>query len=72
MVNVPKLRGKIAEREMNICKLAEIMGIDRSTMYRKLSKPDTLITIRDVRDISVALHLSTAEVTEIFFTHDVA
>lgn len=36
MTNVDKLKGKIKEMRLTPEKLAEAIGIDKSTMYRKL------------------------------------
>ena len=36
MVNVNKLRGRMVEQEVNADKMAELLGINRSTFYRKL------------------------------------
>ena len=35
-VNVDKLHGKIRELRLSVADVAEKMGIDRSTLYRKL------------------------------------
>lgn len=36
-VNVNKLKGKIVENGMTVSALAEKIGVDRATLYRKLS-----------------------------------
>ena len=36
-VNVNKLKGKIVENGMTVSTLAEKIGVDRATLYRKLS-----------------------------------
>ena len=37
MVNVNKLRGKIVECGLNTSELANLIGIDRTTLYRKFN-----------------------------------
>ena len=64
-MNVAKLKGKIVENEMNVEKLAESIGIDRSSLYRKLSNSEK-ITIGEALKMKTALKLSDAETYEIF------
>lgn len=72
MVNVNKLRGKIVEKGMNISILAENIGIDRATLYRKLGGNGSNFSIKDADSISKALELTISEVNEIFFAQYVA
>lgn len=65
-MNVNKLKGKIVEKGMNVEKLAEIIGIDRSSLYRKLNNSEK-ITIGEAAQMKDALGLSTDEATDIFF-----
>lgn len=72
MVNINKLKGKIVERGLNISELAEKIGIDRATLYRKLGGNGESFSIRDADLISKALELSIDEVNAIFFAQYVA
>lgn len=72
MVNIRKLKGKIVECEMNIETLAGMIGIDKSTLYRKLNSNGENFTIREADLISKALNLTYSEVNSIFFSQDVA
>lgn len=72
MVNVNKLKGKIVERELNVGKLAEMVGINRSTLYRKMSNHGEDFTIKEAILISKELQLTEHEAVEIFFTNYVA
>lgn len=72
MVNVNKLKGKIVENELTIEKLAELMGIDRATLYRKLSSNGESITIREADSICKELGLTGQEANNIFFSQYVA
>lgn len=66
-MNVNKLRGKIIENELNIEMLADEIGVDRTTMYRKLREPEK-ITIGMALKIKDALKLSNADALDIFLT----
>ncbi len=66
MVNINKLKGKIVENGLTVEVLAEKMGIDRSTLYRKISSNGEDFTIKDANMICKALNLSIKEATSIF------
>lgn len=72
MVNIRKLKGKIVECGINVEELADKIGMDRSTLYRKLSANGENFTIKDADSISKALDLTYAEVNAIFFSQFVA
>lgn len=72
MVNINKLKGKIVERGMTVEKLAEKIGVDRSTIYRKINTAGESFTIREAHMICAALNLSGQEATAIFFSQYVA
>lgn len=69
-MNVNKLRGKIVEQGLNVGELAEKVGMDRATLYRKMR--DQSFSVKDAHLISSVLSLSEKEVMEIFFTNYVA
>ena len=64
-MNISKLKGKIVEKEMNVEVLAAMIGVDRSSLYRKLNNGDK-ITIGEAVKIKDALCLTNAEAYEIF------
>ena len=73
MVNVNKLKGKIVENGLTIGILAEKMGIDRSTLYRKINNNGEMFTIREANLICSILNLDAHEATAIFLaamSHD--
>ena len=72
MVNINKLKGKIVEKELTIEKLAKRIGIDRSTLYRRLDNNGETFTIREVNLICNELELTGREATEIFFSSNIA
>lgn len=72
MVNVRKLKAKLLETGLTTQDAAKQLGINRSTFYRKLQKPDDLLSVRDIRVLSDLLGLKMTDVADIFFSHDVA
>jgi len=72
MVNINKLKGKIVENGLTVEALAEKLGVDRSTLYRKLNAEGETFTIKDANMICKALELNIHEATAIFFSQYVA
>ena len=72
VVNTNKLKGKIVECGMNISELAELIGIVKATLYRKINANGQTITIKEADLISKELKLSKEEVNDIFFSQFVA
>lgn len=72
MVNINKLKGKIVECGFSVGDLADKIGIDRATLYRKINGNGDRITICEADKISKELNLSRSEVNEIFFSQFVA
>jgi transcriptional regulator with XRE-family HTH domain len=67
MVDVNRLRGKIIENGMTQTRLAEKIGMTKSTMSRRLSKGGVDFSIGEVCEISRVLHLSQEDAANIFF-----
>ncbi len=65
-MNVAKLKGKMVERSINAETLAEKIGIDRSTMYRKLNAGERF-TVGEAQNIKDVLELTGDEARSIFF-----
>lgn len=72
MVNVRKLRGKIVENGLTVELLADAVGINRSTFYRRLAENGEPFTIKESDSIVDALHLTADEAMDIFFSQYVA
>ena len=72
MVNVNKLKGKIVEMGRNVESLANSIGIDKATFYRKLSSGGSAFTIGEADSIAEELALTRDEVNDIFFAQNVA
>ena len=60
-----KLKGKITEKGLNVENLAELIGVDRSSLYRKLNNFEK-IKIGEARKIKKVLELTDEEATSIF------
>lgn len=71
-MNVNKLKGKIVENGLNVTLLAEKIGIDRATLYRKLNDRGERLTIKEANAIVEILDLTEEESTAIFFSRTVA
>lgn len=65
-MNILKLKSKMVEKGMNVNALATILGVDRSTLYRKLSEVERF-TVGEARKIKDTLDLTDGEASEIFF-----
>lgn len=65
-MNVVMLKKKIKERGMNVEQLAVKIGIDRSTLYRKLNL-DVSTTVSEAIKIKDSLGLTNEEARSIFF-----
>lgn len=62
-----KLKAKIVEKGMNVEALAEMIGIDRSSLYRKLNNFEK-ITIGEALRMKTALDMTDAEASDIFLS----
>ncbi len=72
MVNIKKLRGKMVECGINMEQMAKEIGVDKSTMYRKMNQEGDNISIKEASIMAKKLDLSYAEVNSIFFSLEVA
>ena len=70
MTNYDRLRGLMAERRLEVTKLAKILGISRQATSDKLNGKSR-ITLTDAQVISSALGMTSAERDEIFFSDNV-
>ena len=66
-MNANKLKGMIIANGMNIEQIADEIGIDRSSMYRKLNSFEK-ITIGEAIKIKEVLHMSNEQAIEIFLS----
>lgn len=61
------LKGKIVANGMNVEKLANSIGINRASLYRKLNNFEK-ITIGEAVKMKEVLSMTTEEATEIFLS----
>lgn len=71
-MNVQMLKGKLVEKGINIETLAHELGIDRATLYRKLSDNGNGLTIGEANKAVAYLGLTIDEANKIFFADTVA
>lgn len=67
MLDVLKLKGKIAENGLNITKLAEKLCINRDTLYRKIANDGANLTLLDIKKICEILNINKEDAITIFF-----
>lgn len=72
MVDIDNLKKEMRKKGWSIEKLSRLLGIDRSTLYRRLLEDGSKITIKDATIIATILNLSKKQVDNIFFKKDVA
>lgn len=72
MTNADKLKAVLKEKEMSIEEISKVIGIDKSTFYRKLASNGASFTIGEVEKLSKALALSVDDINAIFFSNFVA
>lgn len=65
-INIPKLKGKMAENNINRAQLASKIGMARTTFYRKLKSGGGSFTVEEVQGIASALNMTPDEVMNIF------
>ena len=67
-MKINKLKAKVVEKEMNIEMLAKKLGINQSSLYRKLNNADEKITIGEAVKIKKILDIKDEEAIDIFLT----
>lgn len=71
MVNTQLLRKKMADNNSTISDVAEKIGVDKATLYRRMADTEAF-TIGEVEKIAAVLGLSHEDAVNIFFNPDVA
>ena len=66
-MNILKLKGKMVETELTVEALAAKIGVDKSTLYRKMEFGEKF-TVGEARKIKDVLSLSNDDVMSIFFS----
>lgn len=71
-VNVNKLKGKLTELGMTVTDLANLIGYDKSALYRRIKNNGASLTIDEANAIIRVLKLTKDEAIAIFFSQLVA
>lgn len=71
-LNILKLKAAMVERGVSIAQLADQIGINRATLYRKMAAQGESFTIGEAESITRVLNLSAADSSAIFFGPPVA
>ena len=66
-MNADKLIGKIAENRKTQEKVAEYIGINRTTFHRKMKAGGLKFTVEEMQKMVECIPLTTSEAVEIFF-----
>lgn len=66
MLNILKLKGRIAENDLNITSLAREIGINRDTLYRRLANDGERLTLSDIKKICGVLKINKEDTLDIF------
>lgn len=66
MLNILKLKGKIAENGLNITLLAKEIGINRDTLYRRLANDGEKLTLGDIKKNCGVLKINKEDTLDIF------
>ena len=66
MIDYAKLKGLMAERGLEVNKLAELLGVSRQSASGKINGK-TPISLTDARTIATALNMTKEERDQIFF-----
>lgn len=72
MVNVKLLKETMKEKEVSNEILAEKIGIDKSTFYRKIKEDSKSFNVNEAYDICKALNLTGDQAIKIFFNEELA
>ena len=62
-----KLKGVMAEKGKTVADIAQEIGVNKSTMYRKMANNGESLTVGEANRMAAALELSASEATSIFF-----
>ena len=66
--NMDLLRGKMAEKKVGKEELAQRIGVDASTFYRKMKDEGVSFTVGQIHNIVDALNLTHEEAIAIFLS----
>lgn len=67
-MDVSLLRARMHDNRVSVSEIANHIGMDDSTFYRKLQDNGEKFTVAQVREMAKKLNLSPEETNEIFFS----
>lgn len=70
-MKISELKAEIVRNEMILEEFADKAGIERTTLWRRFSNPDSF-TLGEITRMAKLLNLNAQRVVEIFFTDYVA
>lgn len=65
-MKINEFKAEVARKELTLEEVADKIGINRATLWRKLNKTGSF-TIKEVEQIAAVLELSGSRILEIFF-----
>lgn len=68
-MNANKLKAKIVEKGLNVARTAELIGMSKTTLYRKINGIDRM-TISDAVQLKEVLNLTNLEALDIFLSRE--
>lgn len=68
-MKVDELKLALQKRNISVEQLADILNIDKSSVYRKFNRRNKSFTVEEASKIVQALHLSKKDANSIFFDY---
>lgn len=72
MVNINKLKAKIVENGFNVEYVADKVGMDKATFYRKMANNGETFLVKEVDAMARVLKMTGDDINAIFFAQIVA
>lgn len=72
MIDINKFRAIIIEKKSSIEEVSFILGVNKSTIYRKLQQNGETFTLKEVNVLVKLLNLTDNEIINIFFASNIA
>ena len=72
MIEVNRIKEKMRVLDVTVKDMAQVIGVDESTFYRKLRKNGSTFSVEQARKIAEYLNLSESEACAIFFNQKLA
>ena len=66
MLDILKLKGKLAENNLNMTSLSKKIGMSKNTLYRKIANNGETLNLGDIKNICKVLDLSFEDACTIF------